>query len=115
MGCISQGRPKGVTEEFRLTPVVAGLKKYLKCTVAKADDCIGEDVRAPFPLRVACRTPLRRTAVPRMNDVREVVSNAAAFGLAVSTTSDAHVGWLHWLVDEIVMAVFANRSPPRAG
>lgn len=39
-----QGRPKGVTEEFRLTPVVAGLKKYLKCDVVKVDDCIGPDV-----------------------------------------------------------------------
>merc|ERR1719183_1614013 len=38
------GRPKGVTEEFRLTPVVAGLKKYLKCEVGKTDDCIGDDV-----------------------------------------------------------------------
>ena len=44
---VSQGRPKGVTEEFRLTPVLAGLKKYLKCTVTKADDCIGADVRPP--------------------------------------------------------------------
>jgi phosphoglycerate kinase len=38
------GRPKGVTEEFRLTPVVGGLKKYLKCEVGKVDDCIGDDV-----------------------------------------------------------------------
>ena len=38
-----------MTEEFRLTPVVDGLKKYLKCTVAKADDCIGPDVRAASP------------------------------------------------------------------
>jgi len=38
------GRPKGVTEEFRLTPVVDGLKKYLKCDVTKVDDCIGPDV-----------------------------------------------------------------------
>jgi len=38
------GRPKGVTDEFRLTPVVDGLKKYLSCDIAKADDCIGEEV-----------------------------------------------------------------------
>jgi phosphoglycerate kinase len=38
------GRPKGVTEEFRLTPVVGGLKKYLTCDVNKVDDCIGDDV-----------------------------------------------------------------------
>jgi phosphoglycerate kinase len=38
------GRPKGVTEEFRLNPVVGGLKKYLKCEVTKVDDCIGDDV-----------------------------------------------------------------------
>merc|ERR1711865_1017951 len=38
------GRPKGVTEEFRLTPVLGGLKKYLTCPIEKTDDCIGEEV-----------------------------------------------------------------------
>lgn len=38
------GRPKGVTEEFRLTPVAARLAELLSCSVTKADDCIGDEV-----------------------------------------------------------------------
>lgn len=38
------GRPKGVTEEFRLTPVAGRLTELLSCPVSKADDCIGDEV-----------------------------------------------------------------------
>lgn len=40
------GRPKGVTESLRLTPVAARLGELLGKTVVKTDDCIGDDVQA---------------------------------------------------------------------
>ncbi|NCJ05405.1 phosphoglycerate kinase [Synechococcales cyanobacterium C] len=38
------GRPKGVDEKLRLTPVAARLSALLGQTVIKCDDCIGEEV-----------------------------------------------------------------------
>eukprot|EP00250_Pteridium_aquilinum_P009418 c18657_g1_i1 orf=330-1631(-) len=38
------GRPKGVTEKFRLNPLVPRLSELLGFTVEKADDSIGEEV-----------------------------------------------------------------------
>jgi len=38
------GRPKGVTEKYRLTPVAARLSELLGQDVIKCDDCIGDDV-----------------------------------------------------------------------
>ncbi len=40
------GRPKGVTEKLRLTPVSKRLSELLGQPVAKTDDCIGDDVAA---------------------------------------------------------------------
>eukprot|EP00245_Coleochaete_scutata_P001359 TRINITY_DN1166_c0_g1_i1.p1 TRINITY_DN1166_c0_g1~~TRINITY_DN1166_c0_g1_i1.p1 ORF type:complete len:491 (-),score=139.69 TRINITY_DN1166_c0_g1_i1:382-1854(-) len=40
------GRPKGVTEKFRLTPVVGRLSELLGVPVAKTNDSIGEEVAA---------------------------------------------------------------------
>lgn len=38
------GRPKGVTEKYRLTPVAGRLSELLGKSVIKCNDCIGEDV-----------------------------------------------------------------------
>ncbi|HEY9704390.1 MAG TPA: phosphoglycerate kinase [Allocoleopsis sp.] len=38
------GRPKGVTEKYRLTPVANRLSELLGKTVIKCDDCIGDEV-----------------------------------------------------------------------
>lgn len=38
------GRPKGVTEKFRLTPLVGRISELLGAPVEKADDCIGPEV-----------------------------------------------------------------------
>jgi phosphoglycerate kinase len=38
------GRPKGVTEKYRLTPVAARLSELLGKTVIKCNDCIGDEV-----------------------------------------------------------------------
>jgi phosphoglycerate kinase len=38
------GRPKGVTEKYRLTPVAKRLSELLGQEVVKTDDCIGEEV-----------------------------------------------------------------------
>nr|WP_174763105.1 phosphoglycerate kinase [Anabaena sp. UHCC 0187] len=40
------GRPKGVTEKLRLTPVAKRLSELLGQAVVKTDDCIGDDVAA---------------------------------------------------------------------
>merc|ERR1712087_730015 len=41
------GRPKdGPEDKFRLTPVGDALKAKMSCKVTKADDCIGDDVKA---------------------------------------------------------------------
>jgi phosphoglycerate kinase len=40
------GRPKGVTEEYRLTPVAKRLSELLARDVVKCDDCIGDEVAA---------------------------------------------------------------------
>ncbi|MGJ5672951.1 MAG: phosphoglycerate kinase [Nostochopsis sp.] len=40
------GRPKGVDEKLRLTPVAKRLSELLRQEVVKTDDCIGDDVAA---------------------------------------------------------------------
>ncbi len=40
------GRPKGVDNKYRLTPVAHRLSELLGKQVVKCDDCIGEDVAA---------------------------------------------------------------------
>jgi phosphoglycerate kinase len=42
--CSHFGRPKGVDEKLRLTPVAARLSELLGQTVVKCDDCIGNEV-----------------------------------------------------------------------
>lgn len=44
--CSHFGRPKGVTEKLRLTPVAKRLSELLGKEVNKTDDCIGEGVAA---------------------------------------------------------------------
>merc|ERR1719183_19345 len=81
------GRPKGVTEEFRLTPVVAGLKKYLKCTVAKADDCIGEDVEKAV-------AAMENGSVLLLENVRfygEETKNDEGFSAKLAANADMYV------------------------
>ena len=43
--CSHFGRPKGVDEKLRLTPVAKRLSELLGETVVKCDDCIGDEVR----------------------------------------------------------------------
>lgn len=44
--CSHFGRPKGVTEKLRLTPVAKRLSELLGKEVKKTDDCIGDEVAA---------------------------------------------------------------------
>ncbi len=44
--CSHFGRPKGVDEKLRLTPVAKRLSELLGETVVKCDDCIGDEVAA---------------------------------------------------------------------
>mmetsp|Transcript_25625 Transcript_25625/g.35405 ORF Transcript_25625/g.35405 Transcript_25625/m.35405 type:complete len:473 (+) Transcript_25625:81-1499(+) len=81
------GRPKGVTEEFRLTPVVAGLKKYLSCTVEKADDCIGDEVAAKVEA-------MENGSVLLLENVRfygEETKNDAAFAEKLAANAEIYV------------------------
>lgn len=44
--CSHFGRPKGVDDKYRLTPVSARLSELLGKTVVKCNDCIGDEVAA---------------------------------------------------------------------
>lgn len=44
--CSHLGRPKGVTEKLRLTPVAARLSELLGMEVQKTDDCVGPETEA---------------------------------------------------------------------
>lgn len=81
------GRPKGVTEEFRLTPVVAGLKKYLKCDVVKVDDCVGPDVEKAV-------ASMKNGTVLLLENVRfypEEEKNGADFAKQLAANADLYV------------------------
>eukprot|EP00239_Pterosperma_sp_CCMP1384_P003978 CAMPEP_0197847358 /NCGR_PEP_ID=MMETSP1438-20131217/5790_1 /TAXON_ID=1461541 /ORGANISM="Pterosperma sp., Strain CCMP1384" /LENGTH=480 /DNA_ID=CAMNT_0043459251 /DNA_START=77 /DNA_END=1519 /DNA_ORIENTATION=+ len=81
------GRPKGVDDEFRLTPVLGGLKKYLKCTVEKADDCIGEEVAT----KVAA---MENGSVLLLENVRfydEETKNVPEFAEKLAANADLYV------------------------
>ncbi len=44
--CSHFGRPKGVTDKLRLTPVAKRLSEVLGQSVVKCDDCVGDEVAA---------------------------------------------------------------------
>jgi phosphoglycerate kinase len=52
------GRPKGVTEEYRLTPVAKRLSELLGQDVVKCDDCIGDEVAAKIGAMAAGQVAL---------------------------------------------------------
>jgi len=81
------GRPKGVTDEFRLTPVVGGLKKYLSCEVSKVDDCIGEDV----PEKVAAMPEGSVLILENVRFYDEETANDADFAKKLANGVDIYV------------------------
>jgi len=81
------GRPKGVTDEFRLTPVVGGLKKYLTCEIAKVDDCIGEDV----PEKVAAMPEGSVLILENVRFYSEETANDAEFAEKLANGVDIYV------------------------
>eukprot|EP00897_Mesotaenium_endlicherianum_P004786 jgi/Mesen1/4335/ME000022S03615 len=81
------GRPKGVTEKFRLTPLVARLSELLGAPVEKADDCIGAEVEA----KVA---KLADGSVLLLENVRfypEEEKNDAEFAKKLAANADLYV------------------------
>eukprot|EP00475_Leptophrys_vorax_P028088 TRINITY_DN4041_c0_g2_i1.p1 TRINITY_DN4041_c0_g2~~TRINITY_DN4041_c0_g2_i1.p1 ORF type:complete len:402 (+),score=65.64 TRINITY_DN4041_c0_g2_i1:154-1359(+) len=81
------GRPKGVTEKYRLTPLVPRLSELLGITVKKADDCIGEAVSAAV-------ADLKEGEVLLLENVRfhpEEEKNVAAFAEKLAANADLYV------------------------
>ncbi|CAI5468480.1 unnamed protein product [Closterium sp. Yama58-4] len=81
------GRPKGVTEKYRLTPLVPRLSELLGQEVKKVDDCIGEVVE----MAVA---ELKEGEVLLLENVRfhpEEEKNVAEFAQKLAANADLYV------------------------
>ena len=81
------GRPKGVTEKFRLTPLVGRLSQYMGFDVQKADDCIGDEVAS----KVA---GMKNGSVLLLENVRfypEEEKNDAEFAKKLAANADIYV------------------------
>ena len=81
------GRPKGVTEEFRLTPVAGRLGELLSCPVSKADDCIGDEVAAKA-------SAMADGSVLLLENVRfysEETKNDSSFAEKLASNADLYV------------------------
>ncbi|MNS60770.1 Phosphoglycerate kinase [compost metagenome] len=81
------GRPKGVTEDLRLTPVAKRLSELLGTPVAKADDVIGPDAKAKA-------AALQNGQVLLLENVRfhkEEEKNDPAFAKELASLADMYV------------------------
>lgn len=81
------GRPKGVTEEFRLTPVAARLKELLSCSVSKADDCIGDEVAS----KASSMTDGSVLLLENVRFYSEETKNDPAFAEKLAANADLYV------------------------
>ncbi|CAI5507874.1 unnamed protein product [Closterium sp. Naga37s-1] len=81
------GRPKGVTEKYRLTPLVPRLSELLGQEVKKVDDCIGEAVEKAV-------AELEEGQVVLLENVRfhpEEEKNVADFAQKLAANADLYV------------------------
>ncbi|GJP35830.1 hypothetical protein CLOM_g20380 [Closterium sp. NIES-68] len=81
------GRPKGVTEKYRLTPLVPRLSELLGQEVKKVDDCIGEAVKTAV-------ADLKEGEVLLLENVRfhpEEEKNVAEFAQKLAENADLYV------------------------
>jgi phosphoglycerate kinase len=81
------GRPKGVEEKYRLTPVAKRLSELLGQEVVKCDDCIGDEVAAKIG-------DLRNGQVALLENVRfhpEEEKNDPEFAKKLAANADLYV------------------------
>ncbi|CAI7734337.1 unnamed protein product [Closterium sp. NIES-53] len=81
------GRPKGVTEKYRLTPLVSRLSELLGQEVKKVDDCIGEVVEK-------AASDLKEGQVLLLENVRfhpEEEKNVPEFAQQLAANADLYV------------------------
>ena len=85
--CSHFGRPKGVTEKLRLTPVAVRLSELLGKEVKKTDDCIGDEVAATV-------AAMQDGDVLLLENVRfypEEEANDAEFAKKLASVADLYV------------------------
>jgi len=85
--CSHFGRPKGVDEKLRLTPVAQRLSQLLGQEVVKCDDCIGEEVAAKVG-------SLQNGQVALLENVRfyaEEEKNEPEFAKKLASVADLYV------------------------
>lgn len=81
------GRPKGVTEKFRLTPLVGRLSELLGFEVVKVNECVGDEVAAAV-------AALPEGGVVLLENVRfhpEEEKNDKAFSEQLAANADLYV------------------------
>lgn len=85
--CSHFGRPKGVTEALRLTPVAKRLSELLGQTVIKCDDCIGEEVAA----QVGAMTNGQVALLENVRFYPEEEKNDPEFAKKLASVADLYV------------------------
>ena len=85
--CSHFGRPKGVTEKLRLTPVAKRLSELLGQTVIKCDDCIGEEVAA----QVGAMTNGQVALLENVRFYPEEEKNDPEFAKKLASVADLYV------------------------
>jgi phosphoglycerate kinase len=81
------GRPKGVDEKLRLTPVAKRLSELLGQEVIKTDDCIGDDVAA----KVAALDNGQVLLLENVRFYKEEEKNDPAFAEKLAANADFYV------------------------
>jgi phosphoglycerate kinase len=81
------GRPKGVTEKYRLTPVAKRLSELLGQEVTKTDDCVGEEVTSA----VAALKPGQVILLENVRFHPEEEKNDPEFAKQLASVADLYV------------------------
>lgn len=81
------GRPKGVTEKYRLTPVAKRLSELLGQDVIKPDDCIGDEVASA----VAAMQPGQVILLENVRFHPEEEKNDPEFAKQLASVADLYV------------------------
>jgi phosphoglycerate kinase len=85
--CSHLGRPQGVDDKFRLTPVAKRLSELLGHEVVKCDDCIGEQVTAKINTLAAGQVAL----LENIRFYPEEEKNEAEFAKKLASVADLYV------------------------
>ncbi len=85
--CSHFGRPKGVDEKLRLTPVAARLSELLGQNVVKCNDCIGDEVAA----QVAAMTNGQVALLENVRFYPEEEKNDPEFAKKLASIADVYV------------------------